>query len=269
MNTTIGIASRLDDWADDPSQWAVPTMLASPFGEGLQIPDSNFWGNPGHASNVYSAASPQIARDALRHDLDAADNYNSGYIVNHTNSVPKPEKPAPREYDDIAYGRTFQAGDGLFDDSLTSSTATAFSKQPSQSPGTVLSLTSTTSPADGWVVGDWSPDETVDNGESQQQSPHAETNSSDIIRTGRPAKGRRNRERNRVAAHKCRQKAKQSMGELQVRERELNQQNRMLREHAGSLRDEVLVLKNEILRHSSCDSDVIQSYIARAARGVH
>ncbi|KAF3062267.1 putative bzip transcription factor protein [Daldinia childiae] len=84
-----------------------------------------------------------------------------------------------------------------------------------------------------------------------------------------PVKNRRNRERNRVAAHKCRQKAKQSMSELQIRERELSQQNRILLEHAGSLRDEILDLKNEILKHSNCDSDIIQNYISRAARDVH
>lgn len=84
-----------------------------------------------------------------------------------------------------------------------------------------------------------------------------------------PTKTRRNRERNRVAAHKCRQKAKQSMSDLQTRERELSQQNRMLQEHAGCLRDEILDLKNEILRHSDCNSDIIQNYIAKAARDVN
>lgn len=58
------------------------------------------------------------------------------------------------------------------------------------------------------------------------------------------------------AAAKCRQKAKQSVSELQSRERELLQQNRFLTAHVGSLREEVLNLKNEILRHSQCDSDV-------------
>ncbi|RYP47996.1 hypothetical protein DL768_006043 [Monosporascus sp. mg162] len=60
----------------------------------------------------------------------------------------------------------------------------------------------------------------------------------------------------RRAAAKCRQKAKRSVSELQNRERELLQQNRYLTAHAGSLREEVINLKNEILRHSHCDSDV-------------
>ncbi|RYP32904.1 hypothetical protein DL767_004994 [Monosporascus sp. MG133] len=60
-----------------------------------------------------------------------------------------------------------------------------------------------------------------------------------------------------LAAAKCRQKAKQSVSELQNRERELLQQNRYLTAHAGSLREEVINLKNEILRHSHCDSDLV------------
>lgn len=58
------------------------------------------------------------------------------------------------------------------------------------------------------------------------------------------------------AAAKCRQKSKKSVSELQRREREMLQQNRFLTAAAGSLREEVLGLKNEILRHSRCDSEV-------------
>ncbi|CAJ2501574.1 Uu.00g044270.m01.CDS01 [Anthostomella pinea] len=76
------------------------------------------------------------------------------------------------------------------------------------------------------------------------------------------------RERNRVAAHKCRQKAKKSVSVLQERERQLHQQNQMLVENLGCLRDEILSPKNEILRHSDCDSELIQNYIAKAARNL-
>ncbi|KAI1633014.1 hypothetical protein F4809DRAFT_644828 [Biscogniauxia mediterranea] len=82
------------------------------------------------------------------------------------------------------------------------------------------------------------------------------------------AKHKRDRERNRVAAHKCRQKAKQSVEELQIRERELSQRNKILVGHAGCLREEILALKIEILQHSSCDSEIIQNYIAKAARDI-
>ncbi|KAI1356751.1 hypothetical protein F5Y01DRAFT_3092 [Xylaria sp. FL0043] len=74
------------------------------------------------------------------------------------------------------------------------------------------------------------------------------------------------RERNRVAARKCRQKAKKNFAGLQQREKELSQRNKVLRSHVGGLRDQILDLKNEILRHSACDNSVIQDYIAKAAR---
>ncbi|KAI1366759.1 hypothetical protein F5Y08DRAFT_118335 [Xylaria arbuscula] len=74
------------------------------------------------------------------------------------------------------------------------------------------------------------------------------------------------RERNRVAARKCRQKAKQNFTSLQRREKELSQKNKALHNHVGGLRDEILDLKNEILKHSGCNSSVIQNYIANAAR---
>ncbi|KAI0203949.1 hypothetical protein F4808DRAFT_393787 [Astrocystis sublimbata] len=74
------------------------------------------------------------------------------------------------------------------------------------------------------------------------------------------------RERNRVAARKCRQKAKSNIAGLQRRERGLSQQNKILLGCVNSLREEVLDLKTEILRHSDCKSGIIQNYIANAAR---
>ncbi|KAI0107607.1 hypothetical protein GGR51DRAFT_153809 [Nemania sp. FL0031] len=77
---------------------------------------------------------------------------------------------------------------------------------------------------------------------------------------------KRHREKNRVAARKCRQKAKRNTAGLQQRERELRQQNQRLLSHISGLRDEILDLKDEILRHSACESSVIQNYIESAAR---
>ncbi|KAI2635373.1 hypothetical protein GGS21DRAFT_490036 [Xylaria nigripes] len=77
---------------------------------------------------------------------------------------------------------------------------------------------------------------------------------------------KQHRERNRVAARKCRQKAKKNVADLQRREKDLGRRNRMLLGCVSSLREEILVLKNEILRHSECNSNVIQNYIANAAR---
>ncbi|RYP75968.1 hypothetical protein DL771_002040 [Monosporascus sp. 5C6A] len=76
------------------------------------------------------------------------------------------------------------------------------------------------------------------------------------------------RERNRIAAHKCRQKNKQNVEELQQQERELAQQNKYLNAHLNHLKDEVLGLRNEILNHGNCDCELIQNYIAETARNM-
>ncbi|RYP80658.1 hypothetical protein DL769_002340 [Monosporascus sp. CRB-8-3] len=76
------------------------------------------------------------------------------------------------------------------------------------------------------------------------------------------------RERNRIAAHKCRQKNRQNVEELQQQERDLAQQNKYLNAHLNHLKDEVLGLRNEILNHGNCDCELIQNYIAETARNL-
>ncbi|KAK7952089.1 bZIP transcription factor [Apiospora aurea] len=78
----------------------------------------------------------------------------------------------------------------------------------------------------------------------------------------------RNREKNRLAASKCREKSKKYVDELRERERELAAQRASLSQHAASLREEVLWLKNEILRHGDCNCEFIQNYLATAARQI-
>lgn len=74
------------------------------------------------------------------------------------------------------------------------------------------------------------------------------------------------RERNRIAAHKCRQKNKQNIQALQEQERHLAQENKFLAEHAHHLKNEVLGLRNEILNHGNCDDELIQNYITESAK---
>ncbi|KAI0468297.1 hypothetical protein F4859DRAFT_210903 [Xylaria cf. heliscus] len=81
-------------------------------------------------------------------------------------------------------------------------------------------------------------------------------------------RSQKKRNRNRLAAAKCRKKAKRGVDDLQQRERDLLRENKMLNAEAGLLRDEVLRLKSEILRHSNCDNDYIHHYIQRAAKQV-
>ncbi|ORY66393.1 uncharacterized protein BCR38DRAFT_340104, partial [Pseudomassariella vexata] len=76
------------------------------------------------------------------------------------------------------------------------------------------------------------------------------------------------REKNRLAASRCREKSKKHIDDLREWERELTAQRSSLAAHAAILREEVLQLKNEIIRHGDCDCDFIQNYLASAARNM-
>ncbi|XXH00841.1 cytochrome b subunit of succinate dehydrogenase, Sdh3p [Hypoxylon texense] len=76
----------------------------------------------------------------------------------------------------------------------------------------------------------------------------------------------RKREKNRKAARKCRQRAKVNVEWLKDQEHELSLENKKLKCIAGSLRNEVLCLKDGLLTHSQyCDSEPIKSYLAKVA----
>ena len=72
-------------------------------------------------------------------------------------------------------------------------------------------------------------------------------------------------ERNRVAASKCRQKKKEWTSNLETRARDLQKNNGSLRLMLGSLKDEVLFLKGEMLKHTSCCCEQIQSFLKQRA----
>jgi hypothetical protein len=72
-------------------------------------------------------------------------------------------------------------------------------------------------------------------------------------------------EKNRVAAHKCRQRKKEYINGLEGRAREFTSKNKALKENVALLRDEVLSLKNEVLRHAGCGFWAVDEYLARCA----
>ncbi len=72
-------------------------------------------------------------------------------------------------------------------------------------------------------------------------------------------------ERNRVAASKCRQKKKEWTSNLETRARDLQKNNSSFRMMLGSLKDEILFLKSEMLKHTSCGCDQIQSLLKQRA----
>ncbi|OAL01151.1 hypothetical protein IQ06DRAFT_293274 [Phaeosphaeriaceae sp. SRC1lsM3a] len=72
-------------------------------------------------------------------------------------------------------------------------------------------------------------------------------------------------EKNRVAAHKCRQRKKEYINGLEGRAREFSSKNKLLKENVAMLREEVLSLKNEVLRHAGCGFWAVDEYLARCA----
>ncbi|KAI3399116.1 hypothetical protein diail_7695 [Diaporthe ilicicola] len=76
------------------------------------------------------------------------------------------------------------------------------------------------------------------------------------------------RERNRVAASKCRAKTKRARAELEEAETAMSSENRLLSATVKRLRDEVLLLKNELLSHGNCGDALIQQYLTSQARMV-
>ncbi|KXJ84997.1 hypothetical protein Micbo1qcDRAFT_113207, partial [Microdochium bolleyi] len=73
------------------------------------------------------------------------------------------------------------------------------------------------------------------------------------------------REKNRIAATKYRNKTKEGISELQEAEAQLSKKNSILRAHVECLRNEILSLKTEVLRHGTCDSPLITEYIIKTA----
>lgn len=72
-------------------------------------------------------------------------------------------------------------------------------------------------------------------------------------------------ERNRVAASKCRQKKKEWTNNIEARARDLQNEKNQLAIIVGSLKEEVLWLKGELLKHTDCGCDRIRQYLDQEA----
>lgn len=72
-------------------------------------------------------------------------------------------------------------------------------------------------------------------------------------------------EKNRVAAEKCRQRRKEYTVGLIAHASDLSSKNKALKVDQAMLREQVLNLKNEVLRHASCGSWAIDKYVERCA----
>lgn len=103
-------------------------------------------------------------------------------------------------------------------------------------------------------------------------APVAEASEATTEKAVEPAEEERKRskflERNRVAASKCRQKKKEWTSKLESKARALALERDQLSSMVASLKDQVLWLKGELLKHTSCDCDRIRQYLNREANNL-
>lgn len=79
------------------------------------------------------------------------------------------------------------------------------------------------------------------------------------------AKRKRFLERNRVAASKCRQKKKEWMATLEESARNVQTTNKLLSHTVSVLREELLILKGELLKHHGCECPQISAFLEHEA----
>uniref|UniRef100_A0A0D2XRP4 BZIP domain-containing protein n=2 Tax=Fusarium oxysporum TaxID=5507 RepID=A0A0D2XRP4_FUSOF len=90
-----------------------------------------------------------------------------------------------------------------------------------------------------------------------------ELDDDDLVKNPRQ---RRVLERNRATAARCRLRKRDEASALSSRERAMEDRNRYLSSCFDSLTTEIYYLKTELLRHTCCNCDLIQTYIANEAR---
>lgn len=75
------------------------------------------------------------------------------------------------------------------------------------------------------------------------------------------------KQRNRVAASKCRQKKKVNVDKLKEMQAHLQAQNDRLREEFKNLREEVGQIKNHLINHTECNDANINRWVENEAKG--
>lgn len=75
----------------------------------------------------------------------------------------------------------------------------------------------------------------------------------------------RAREKNRIAADRCRSRRRQQEVMLETRHDDLQQKHRSLIDAQSELMREIYSLKNMLMKHGSCDCRLIQAYLAKSA----
>lgn len=75
-------------------------------------------------------------------------------------------------------------------------------------------------------------------------------------------------ERNRLAASKCRQKKKEHTQQLEFRFKEQSEKKDGLTAEIARLRSDLLILKNEVLKHAQCGDEPIKLHLAQMVKRI-
>ncbi|KAH0555707.1 hypothetical protein GP486_006349 [Trichoglossum hirsutum] len=98
---------------------------------------------------------------------------------------------------------------------------------------------------------------------SETQTSTASTTTTTTTTTGEEDEAKRSRflERNRLAASKCRQKKKEWTKGLEERARSLQNEKLQLQMIVGSLKSEMIYIREELLKHGNCGCERIRDYL--------
>ncbi|KAJ1807734.1 hypothetical protein LPJ75_004737 [Coemansia sp. RSA 2598] len=110
-----------------------------------------------------------------------------------------------------------------------------------------------------------SSDDEKDGSDEHDGSEDGGENGEDNEPSAESLRRRRFLERNRIAASKCRQKKKMWIQELERRAEDVTMQNRSLHIAVAQLKEEVMILKNQLLAHRNCSCTAIQQYLQTEA----
>ncbi|KAL4761228.1 bZIP transcription factor atfB [Aspergillus foveolatus] len=142
------------------------------------------------------------------------------------------------------------------------------------SPGTVYSVPSHDSKSaylPSTIEGSSeSPPKRRRSGSSNMSGSRGSTRASTSVEPTSPGddKQEKTRARNRLAASKCRQKKKEQNHMLETRYEQEKMKNEELTRTVNSLRDAIVVAKDQLLAHSECGHESIKAYIQNMAKNI-
>jgi hypothetical protein len=102
-------------------------------------------------------------------------------------------------------------------------------------------------------------------GRPRKYFPQSEVQSGNTSRADFSSERQFHLEKIRIAAAKCRERSKGHVVELVARASDLSSKNKTLKAEETALREQILNIKNEVLRHAGCGSWAIDGYVSQCA----